>query len=294
LLEKEFNPSVAETLGDVAQIARGEEDYWDNEVAGWMGTGVHWSEPAWAKKSELVQIRGGGIQAGAASASDLESKIGDVSWLVMNASVDRLWLAGEPLAVQRRVIKAVGDEAGIPLEFKHIEEIVRFAVQEAGSGSEISLPLGWKVRRDPHQLIFETPNLSEAGPPVDYEYELPVAGEVNVCEIGSRLEARRVAANAGYNPEHLLDGESLQTVLKVRNWRAGDRFWPRHTKAPKKVKELLQERHMARAERSLWPVIVSGEEIVWMRGFAVATRFAAKPGRDAVAIIERSLSSESE
>ncbi len=293
LLEKEFNPSVAETLGDIAEIARAEEDYWDNEVAGWMGTGVHWWEPAWAKKSELVQIRGGGgIQAGAASASDLESKIGDVPWLVMNASVDRLWLAGEPLAVQRRVIKAIGDEAGIPLEFKHIEEIVRFAVQEAGSGGEISLPLGWKVRRDAHQIIFETPNRSEVGPAGDYEYELPVPGEVTVCEIGSTLEASRVAANAGYNPEHLLDGESLHAPLKVRNWRAGDRFWPRHTKSPKKVKELLQERHLPRAERSLWPVIVSGEEIVWVRGFSVAARFAASAGREAVAIVERTIGSE--
>lgn len=295
LLEKEFNPSVAETLGDVAEIARGEEDYWDNEVAGWMGTGVHWSEPAWAKKSELVQIRGsGGTQAGGASTSDLEPKVDDVPWLVMNASVDRFWLLGEPLAVQRRVIKAIGDEAGIPLEFKHIEEIVRFAVQEAGSGSEISLPLGWKVRRGPHEIVFVTPDLSTTAPAGNYEYELLVPGEVNVCEIGSRLEARRVATSAGYNPEHLLDGESLQAVLKVRNWRAGDRFWPRHTKAPKKVKELLQERHLARAERSLWPVIVSGEEIVWMRGFAVATRFAAKAGRESVTIIERCLSSESE
>ena len=294
LLEKEFNPSVAETLGDVAQIARGEEDYWDNEVAGWMGTAVHWSEPAWAKKSELVQIRGnGGTQAEAdATLSDLKVNIGDVPWLVMNASVDRLWFLGEPLAVQRRVIKAVGDEAGIPLDFKHIEEIVRFAVQEAGSGGEISLPLGWKVRRDAHQIIFETPNRSEVGPAGDYEYELPVPGEVTVCEIGSTLEASRVAANAGYNPEHLLDGESLHAPLKVRNWRAGDRFWPRHTKSPKKVKELLQERHLPRAERSLWPVIVSGEEIVWVRGFSVAARFAASAGREAVAIVERTIGSE--
>jgi tRNA(Ile)-lysidine synthase len=294
LLEKEFNPSVAETLGDVAQIARGEEDYWDNEVAGWMGTAVHWSEPAWAKKSELVQIRGnGGTQAEAdATLSDLKANIGDVPWLVMNASVDRLWLLGEPLAVQRRVIKAIGDEAGIPLEFKHIEEIVRFAVQEAGSGGEISLPLGWKVRRDAHQIIFETPNRSEVGPAGDYEYELPVPGEVTVCEIGSTLEASRVAANAGYNPEHLLDGESLHAPLKVRNWRAGDRFWPMHTKSPKKVKELLQERHLPRAERSLWPVIVSGEEIVWVRGFSVAARFAARAEREAVAIVERTIGSE--
>ena len=43
LLEKEFNPAVAENLAELAEIARGEEDYWENEVAGWMGTAVHWS-----------------------------------------------------------------------------------------------------------------------------------------------------------------------------------------------------------------------------------------------------------
>ena len=78
----------------------------------------------------------------------------------------------------------------------------------------------------------------------------------------------------------------------MRNWRAGDRFWPIHTKAPKKVKELLQERHVPRAERYLWPVTVSGDEIVWMRGFPVAARFAAKAGRNAVAIVERTIGSE--
>ena len=38
LLEKEFNPAVAENLAELAEIARGEEDYWENEIAGWLGT----------------------------------------------------------------------------------------------------------------------------------------------------------------------------------------------------------------------------------------------------------------
>src|SRR5208282_3234375 len=38
MLEQEFNPAVAENLAELAEIARGEEDYWENEVAGWMGT----------------------------------------------------------------------------------------------------------------------------------------------------------------------------------------------------------------------------------------------------------------
>src|SRR5208337_4525065 len=64
LLEKEFNPAVAESLAELAEIARGEEDYWENEVAGWMGTTVHWSEPEWARdagsQASLVQIASAG------------------------------------------------------------------------------------------------------------------------------------------------------------------------------------------------------------------------------------------
>ncbi len=93
---------------------------------------------------------------------------------------------------------------------------------------------------------------------------------------------------AEYNPDQLLDAESLPGPLRVRNWRAGDRFWPAHTKSPKKLKELLQERHVAQPDRALWPVIVSGDEIVWVRGFDTHAKYRAKPGHDAVLIAERS------
>ena len=289
LLEKEFNPAVAETLAELSEIARGEEDYWDNEVAGWMGTGVHWSEPEWARKraeaASLVQIL-----------SAIEpSKIPEVSWLVMNASIDLLWFVGEPVAVQRRIIKAVGDEAGIPLEFKHIEEIARFAVEERGGGKGLSLPLGWRIRKDADHLVFVTPDLRGTAEPGDYEYDLPRKQKVRVAEIGSVFELAAIPADAsGYNPDQLLDPESLPGPLKVRNWRAGDRFWPSHTKSPKKIKELLQERHLAQPERKLWPVVMSGDEIIWVKGFAAPARFRAKAGRDAVSIRETAQNDEEE
>ena len=95
----------------------------------------------------------------------------------MNASVDRLWFLGEPTAVQRRVMKAIGEEAGIPLEFKHIEEILRFASEEGKSGKELSLPLGWKIVRRPEELQFVTPDLRGAPPAQDYDYALSVPGK---------------------------------------------------------------------------------------------------------------------
>jgi tRNA(Ile)-lysidine synthetase-like protein len=349
LLEREFNPAVAENLAELAEIARGEEDYWENEVAGWMGTGVHWTEPAWARPSGLVhigpamgvktaranpqglkpksegaadgtaeampfhEVRTHGSHEGGASDSHLachepsealpdshvslddsrlrttlQGKIEGAPWLVMNASVDRLWFVGEPVAVQRRIVKAIGEQAGVPLEFKHVEEILRFAAEEEGSGKELSLPLGWKMVREAHELIFVTPDLREPVAPEEYEYELSVPGEVAVSEAGSWIEVRRISPGGeAYNPEHLLDADALPGRLKVRNWRAGDRFWPAHRKSPKKVKELLQERHVALPERKLWPVVVSGNEIVWMRGFPLPARYQAKPGHEGLLIWER-------
>ena len=307
LLEREFNPSVAENLAELAEIARGEEDYWENEIAGWMGTAVHWSEPDWAGVGSggFVQIVGLGdasvkdptsraegaremghptIQTGG---DDLQSRIESAPWLVANASVSRVWLLGEPVAVQRRLVKAIGERAGIQLEFKHVEEILHFAAEEGKSGKELSLPLGWKVARQQDELLFVTPDL-RAARSQDYEYPLGIPGRIEVTEAGFEIEAKRVPADAvaGYNPDQLLDADSLPGPLRVRNWRAGDRFWPAHTKSPKKIKELLQERHVAQPERGLWPVVVSGGEIVWMRGFPTPAKCRPKAGGSAVLISE--------
>ncbi len=299
LLEKEFNPAVTESLAELAEIARGEEDYWENELAGWMGTAAHWAEPDWAREPSgadgLVQIAAptsrakGAREMGHPGISDLQSRIENAPWLVMDASVDRVWFLGEPIAVQRRVVKAIGEQAGIPLEFKHVEEILRFAQGDVGSGKELALPLGWKVVRESDRLVFLTPDLREPAPQRDYEYALPVPGMIVVHEAGLEFEAQRIpgGTKAGYDPDRLLDAESLPGPLRVRNWRPGDRFWPAHTKSPKKIKELLQGRRVALRDRRLWPVVVSGDEIVWVRGFPSPAKLQAKPGRDAVFIAEK-------
>jgi tRNA(Ile)-lysidine synthase len=213
----------------------------------------------------------------------------------MDASVSRPWLLTEPKAVQRRVLKAVGEQAGIPLEFKHIEEILRFAAEDGPAGKELSLPLGWRILREPEALVFRTPDLRRQERIPDYEYTLPVPGRALVPELGGVIEALLVTPESRiteYNPQQLLRAELLQGCLVVRNWRAGDRFWPAHTKAPKKVKELLQERHVAQPGRRLWPVVVSGDEIVWMRGFPVPARLRASSDQEALLIRETPLAEE--
>ena len=293
LLEREFNPAVAEGLAELAEIARDEEDYWENEISGWLGTVVQWSRPEWTRglpgfddSPELVRIQTSHPKP---PSPELLEGIAQPGPALMNASVSRPWLLTEPKAVQRRVVKAIGEQAGIPLEFKHIEEILRFAAEDGPSGKELSLPLGWKIVREPESVVFVTPDLRRQERIPDYEYTLAVPGRVRVPELGVGIEALWApseAHGAEYNPQQLLRAEMLPKRLVVRNWRPGDRFWPAHTKEPKKIKELLQERHVPQPERRLWPVAVSGDEIVWMRGFPVPARLLAKAGPEALLIQE--------
>ena len=292
LLEREFNPAVMEGFSELAEIARDEEDYWENEISGWLGTVVQWSQPEWTRGlpsfdlPALVQI---GTSHSALPDPELLERLEQPGPAVMNASVSRPWLLTEPRAVQRRVLKAVGEQAGIPLEFKHIEEILRFAAEDGPGRKELSLPLGWRIRREPEAVVFVTPDLRRQERIPDYEYPLAVPGRVFVAELEGVIEALRIppeAQVAEYNPQQLLCAELLPARLMVRNWRAGDRYWPARTKSPKKVKELLQERHVAQPERRLWPVAVSGDEIVWMRGFAVPARLRAKARQEAILIRE--------
>ncbi len=131
---------------------------------------------------------------------ELRAKIEGAPWLVMNAAVSRMWFLGEPVAVQRRLVKAIGENAGIPLEFKHVEEILWVAGEEGVSGKTVSLPLGWKFVVESEELSFLTPDLREPASPQDcdrdYEYELPLPGQVVVDEAGSSIEARTIPAGA--------------------------------------------------------------------------------------------------
>ena len=202
-----------------------------------------------------------------------------------------------PLALQRRLVRSAAELLGLRLEFQHVREILRLSESGPKSGPKSApLPHDWKVVRTGEELRFQPPLAGETeDAPTEYEYSLCVPGRVEVSETSSMFEAVAVGMGnsmAGYNPDHLFDPAALSKELQVRNWRPGDRFWPAHTKCPKKIKELLQTHHITLEERKLWPVVVSGEEIVWVRGFPAARRFLPKGNaREAMLIREVPLAS---
>ncbi len=185
-------------------------------------------------------------------------------------------LANLPLALQRRVIRAASESLGLPLDFHHVEEILALSSKQPGSDKGTELRDRWVVLRNKGELHFKLQNVVASK--LDYEYCLSIPGSVEVRETESRFEAVLISGSAakGYNPGDLLDRALLGSEVKVRNWRPADRFWPSHTKVPKKIKELLQERHVTGPERKLWPVVVSGTDVVWVRGIPAPTGSLAR------------------
>lgn len=276
VLEREFNPAIVERLGELAEIAQAEEDYWEKPAKDWIAKAVRRYEqfPEASAKTSLL-ARGSGYPAHS----------GPVTY------VNRACLLAEPLAVRRRVIKKIGEQVGVPLEFKHVEEILRFAAENGAGGKELALPKGWTLVWKEESLVILAPSVAgkEAEAAEEgYQYQFTVPGSIAVPEIGSRFEVSLVGEPMGsYDADDLLDLSSLSNPLTVRNWRAGDRFWPARRKCEKKVKELLAELNMPQVERKMWPVIVSGSDIVWMRGFPVGAKFrAVDPGRDKIFVRE--------
>jgi tRNA(Ile)-lysidine synthase len=245
-LERYLNPSVREALAETAEIARAEEDYWQGEL-------LHLLPQVWARQGS-----GGGAMKSAA-------------------------LVELPLALQRRVIRAACESLGLRLEFHHVEQILALAASSARKSAE--LPGGWSIVRRKPGLCLQRGPLAAAA---NYEYPLPVPGTALVPEINSRFEAVLVPRNRveEYNPDHLLNGILLGEELRVRNWRPGDQFWPAHTKAPRKIKELLPGRDLPVPERKLWPVVIVGSQVVWVRGFPTPARLQPRRGDEATMIRE--------
>ncbi|MGZ4814054.1 MAG: tRNA lysidine(34) synthetase TilS [Terriglobales bacterium] len=184
-----------------------------------------------------------------------------------------------PLALQRRVLRLGAIQSGATLDFHHSERIL----EQLGNQAKVELPNGFRAVIAPRSIRFESTQLQAK--PCSYSYRLDIPGHVDVAELGIRVSTLVITDSeepSRYNDEPRLALDRLPKELVVRNWRPGDRFWPAHTRSPKKVKELLQERHLPSREKALWPVALAGDDIVWMRGFPVAGPYVARQGKAVV------------
>jgi tRNA(Ile)-lysidine synthase len=245
IIGEAFGDATIEHMGELAEIARAEEEHWER---------VH----------PEIRVQDGGADETRQAAS---------------LRVERL--SALPLAAQRRLVRT-WLEMNVPdlnISFRLIEEALELA--RGAAGNKLELPGGWNLRRRRQEIVLEPESVGGRGEAPDYQYALAVPGAVEVPELRACIEARVV--DAGGVPEDergaLLDPGRIPKEILIRNWRAGDRYWPAHTAEAKRVKELLSDRHATGMEKKLWPVAVAeGCGLIWMRGFAVPAAFQAPAG----------------
>jgi tRNA(Ile)-lysidine synthase len=247
LVREEFGEAAIEHMSELAEIARAEEEHWE------------------------------------CGHPEIREQVGEAR---RAASLQVALLMALPLAAQRRLVRAwlKVNAPELSISFRLIEETIELA--SGAAGGKVELAAGLSLRRGRQELILEDATggasneaQTKTSEPGDYEYVLAVPGVVQIRERGMRIEAWVVDVRDVGEDERgqLLDAEKIPKEVMIRNWRPGDRYWPAHTAAPKKVKELLSDRHATGTEKKLWPVAVTEMgNLVWMRGFAVPAAFRAR------------------
>lgn len=255
VLQRTYNPNLEEALAGTAELSRAEEEYWAEQMESLcrqMATQTAW-----------------GIE------------------------VDVKTLANQHLAVRRRVIRHLISRVKGSLrsvDRQHIEAVL--AIVESRHGHDrVNIP-AVDVIRSFDQLLLTDPEVMrrERHYSVQVEFGSPCqipfgTGELRltIAEKTSRICAT-VEDGSGCNGEEaFLDSDAICPAastgdLTVRNWQPGDQLQLVGQGSAVKVKSLFQEHKIALWRRKHWPVLVASKEIVWVRGFGVAQRFAAGSG----------------
>lgn len=130
----------------------------------------------------------------------------------------------------------------------------------------------WERYRDRLRLAPRRP------PAPRFAYELEAPGEVRLEELAVRLRLTRGPVRPWMfqgSPTRAGLGTALPagTVVTVRNRRPGDRIRPLGCAYSRRLKELLIDRRVPRAERDRLPLLCVGGRIAWVPGVTVDEAF---------------------
>jgi tRNA(Ile)-lysidine synthase len=179
------------------------------------------------------------------------------------------------VAVQRRVLKRFLEEQNVACDSQHVEAVRRCALGEL---SRVELPGNWIACREADRLTLQHPDNEPST--TGYSYQIAVPGEVMLPEIGCTLRILPVPAAFAEEAElgTLLRADLIGSVVCVRNWQPGDRYHVAYMGKEHKLKTLFLEWKIPASERPLWPVMLKGTDIVWVRDLPVAEAYCWRPG----------------
>ncbi len=272
LLQKQFQPAIVEHLATLAELAREDEAFLDALAKGRVRAVVR--ENDGLARITVVDLLQSGKEKDLNAENTQDAQDSDKSEGTKALSKRMV----------RRIVEGIKPHDG-QLGAGHVEAVLQLA-RGGQSGSSLALPGGVEVRRERDALVFQPVEnaraLSSQSSQKEYEYKIDLTrgdAEVSVAELGCVFRLRVIdwPRNRGETRRDraVLDRDRLRFPLVLRNWRPGDRLRPQGHRGAHKLKRLLNEKRISRWDRDGWPVLTSGGELVWARGFPVAAECAA-------------------
>jgi tRNA(Ile)-lysidine synthase len=283
IVERDIQPGVVHQLARLADMSREDEAFWRALTRERLNTLLD-------RESGPVSIR----------CADLLNPFVEGGPLSSNLPLEAR------LPVTRRLVRGIVEEVrGHCRQWNsdHVERVVQLAAS-GSSGSLLELP-GVIVEKSFDSLRFSvagteakrlvagaSPSNSAISRGFQHVVELGDTGEstvVAVPEIRRRFHLKVVDWHVWQrdtDPDKAaLDRDLLDSPLVLRNWRPGDSFRPKGRRSSRKLKQFLRMKRVAVSDREGWPVLTSGNMLVWTRGLPVAAEFAPRGATRAGVII---------
>jgi tRNA(Ile)-lysidine synthase len=238
-LLKTENPSVVDSINRTAEILRGEDEYLEIATTKTMMRLITRME------DDAIEL-----------------------FLVPLMNTDKAILR----RVLRRALAEIGAERGI--ELVHIDDIIHL-INENKSGDMINLPKGIRAVRSYSTLLLTRETSKDIKP-----QNIDIPGEISLDEKGLRMMSQLSEKPIEINNRDMavLDYDRLILPLQVRKRREGDFFFPAGFGRRKKLQDFFVDEKVPKEKRDSVPIVVSGEDIVWVAGHRMDERYTAKEG----------------
>ena len=192
--------------------------------------------------------------------------------------LDRTRFLHNHTVLQRRLIRhSIAESIGhiSDFSFDHYTAILTI-INGDKPNAAITLPNGLNFRRAYQQLIFE----STPAHPQDYNCLLNIPGDTYISELDVEIQADLYDIPQGDistvpdgTYEAIFDFDTIQLPLTVRNRQKGDRFQPYGMEGTKKIKDYLMDVKVPLSERDRIPMVISGNDIIWVIGFTTHEKY---------------------
>jgi tRNA(Ile)-lysidine synthase len=171
------------------------------------------------------------------------------------------------------------------LDFQHVEALLDLIADGPPQG-RLSIPGGWQLVREYETLRLEKQSRRMGQQCACYSYALQVGEDLHIHEAGLMIQTRAISLPLPSLPDNLteavFDVAALSADLTLRNFRHGDRFQPLGMTGHKKLKELFIEKKVPLGVRATLPLLVLGDEVIWIPGYGRSEHGKVIPATKAI------------